>query len=262
MRWTEQETEIIRKIYPEKGSKGVLELLPLKKAKSIRSRAQWIGIKFNRYYHYIRKCRICGLEAHTQEQLKLFRNDSKGCCKRACICINCDLERKATKRTALIKKGLCGACGMPNDRYGSMCSKCISKSNKKYRKLKEAGLCVSCGQPNDRKKLGGNHCSRCLERKNIHFWELKKKALEIIGNGMAKCRYCGANDIRILTVNHKNGRNSNEKNFTGRQTYFRVLSGKRAIDDLEVTCYNCNILYEYTISKRWRTPILEIKGSV
>lgn len=79
----------------------------------------------------------------------------------------------------------------------------------------------------------------------------KLNALRIVsGNEIPCCNKCGINDIRILTLNHINGDgNEDRRDNRACDTYRKVLNGRNT-SDLEVLCYNCNILYEYEISRR------------
>lgn len=76
---------------------------------------------------------------------------------------------EATKRLyrKRIASGLCGTCGKPLDRDGSMCQECCDKK-REYAKenflwYKEHGICPICGKV----KLRGDekHCPECLAKK-------------------------------------------------------------------------------------------------
>lgn len=56
---------------------------------------------------------------------------------------------------------------------------------------------------------------------------------------------CGATDLRILTLNHKNGDGHSDSN----HIYRDIVSGRRKTDDLDVRCMNDNILYEYEMGR-------------
>jgi hypothetical protein len=66
------------------------------------------------------------------------------------------------------------------------------------------------------------------------------------------CINCGNDDIRVLTVNHKNGDGAKERNVSKYRVsrLFRDIQKGRTISDLDVRCYNCNILYEYEQGRR------------
>lgn len=56
-----------------------------------------------------------------------------------------------------------------------------------------------------------------------------------------KCIYCGCDIPEALEINHKEGGGRKVDMKGSRLTYyFNILSGKRSIDDLELTCRICN----------------------
>lgn len=82
------------------------------------------------------------------------------------------------------------------------------------------------------------------ERNRNYIRKLHDKIIDLLGG---KCVSCGVTDKRVLQVNHKNGGGCKEfKKIGALVLYNQILKGKRAIDDLEVRCSNCNIIY------RWR----------
>jgi len=156
-------------------------------------------------------------------------------------CIRCGLEAKTKKDLELFAIGSKNKFGRRN-----ICKKCFAKEAREYRQKRwdEKGLCRVCGKISDR---DGPYCSSCLENMNEYnrrrYWDLRKKVIDFLGG---QCVRCGIKDLRLLTINHKEGRNMRltvDKGHT--RFYYRILNGKRKIDDLEVRCYNCNILYEF-----------------
>ncbi len=80
----------------------------------------------------------------------------------------------------------------------------------------------------------------------------KAKAIAMLGGC---CVVCGESDLRLLTINHKNGDGYKERqsfgtNPDGIAMYRTINSGQRSLEDLDVRCYNHNILYEYEIGRR------------
>ena len=75
--------------------------------------------------------------------------------------------------------------------------------------------------------------------------ELRIKLLNIISNGNICCVKCGCDDIRLLEINHKNGRGNKElqKGKKSLKFYDDILKGKRKTDDLELLCRICNNLH-------------------
>lgn len=69
----------------------------------------------------------------------------------------------------------------------------------------------------------------------------------VSGQAIPSCRRCGETDIRVLILNHLNADGGLERKGgrDGRWITRAVASGEREVSDLEVLCYNCNILFEY-----------------
>ncbi len=75
---------------------------------------------------------------------------------------------------------------------------------------------------------------------------LKIQTFSLLGG---KCVGCGITDIRVLQVNHKNGRGG-EKDLFGAEMYQAIVSKIRITEDLDLRCANCNIIYEYECGRR------------
>lgn len=75
--------------------------------------------------------------------------------------------------------------------------------------------------------------------------KLKLKALEVVGCGKIKCSRCGTSDIRILEINHINGGGNKERRskVSSYYWYTSIIKGERKIDDLNILCKICNLLY-------------------
>lgn len=108
--------------------------------------------------------------------------------------------------------------------------------------------------PNRKRQYERDYSKKNRDRIRANFnrysWKLKRRVLEFLGG--VKCVVCGITDIRILTIHHKNGGGRDEVRTRGRSLrtwYFDIISGRRTKDDLEVRCYNCNILGEYERGK-------------
>ena len=108
--------------------------------------------------------------------------------------------------------------------------------------------------------------STAWKRNNHEAWALiqlrcrintKRKAIHILGG---ECVVCGETDLRLLTVNHINGDGHEDRqnharrrgyaNPDGIAMYRAINQGKRTTDDLDVRCFNHNILYEYELGRR------------
>lgn len=80
-------------------------------------------------------------------------------------------------------------------------------------------------------------------------WELKLEAFKKVGRGKIKSVCCGESDPRVLEINHLKGKP--KKGERARRSFLRrVIEGRRPIDDLDLRCANCNILYEYERENR------------
>lgn len=101
---------------------------------------------------------------------------------------------------------------------------------------------------NNRKKLrvkGAKHYEKnkkqMLEKAKKRYQKFRLKVLNIVSGNNLFCVRCGCNDIRLLEINHINGRGREEtggKFNTG--FYKKIVSGNRKTDDLELLCKVCN----------------------
>lgn len=86
----------------------------------------------------------------------------------------------------------------------------------------------------------------------LRFME-KLNALRKVSNTLEPCcSVCGIRDIRVLTINHLNGDGAKERSATPYRVsriYRDILKG-REVSDLDIRCYNCNVLYEYEQGRR------------
>ncbi len=69
----------------------------------------------------------------------------------------------------------------------------------------------------------------------------KANAIEKLGG---VCINCGITDLRLLTINHRNGTNK-AKRISGWPLYCSILKGTVDISEFDVRCWNHNALYEY-----------------
>jgi hypothetical protein len=82
-------------------------------------------------------------------------------------------------------------------------------------------------------------------------WLYRRRALERLGG---RCARCGITDLRVLQISHRNGDGRLERG--GRQSggrYQKIALGKRDVNDLELLCANCHIIYEHEMGFR-RVP--------
>lgn len=93
---------------------------------------------------------------------------------------------------------------------------------------------------------------RSREKGHLHRLQLKTAAILRVA-GKVQCQVCGIDDIRVLTINHLNGDGYKERHDRISRTYRDIAHGRKT-DDLDVRCYNCNILHEYDLGRR-RLPV-------
>lgn len=115
-----------------------------------------------------------------------------------------------------------------------------------YNERKNKGMCVYCGsQP----AIKGNvACIECRDKKRQRerkrrspHSELRRRVFQLLSQNEIKCVRCGCDDYSLLELNHKNGGGVQERKKTPYVNLYRnILSGKRSIEDFEVTCMVCN----------------------
>ena len=79
-----------------------------------------------------------------------------------------------------------------------------------------------------------------------------KKRMALIELFGGKCSRCGNDDYRVLQLNHINGGGRKDmRNYSSPYAFYKaILSEKRAREDLNLLCGNCNILYEYECGRK------------
>lgn len=73
---------------------------------------------------------------------------------------------------------------------------------------------------------------------------LKFEAFKMVGRGKVECCKCQFNVIGALQINHLKKKPKSEIG-TPRSFLRKIVDGIRSIDDLDLRCANCNLLYEY-----------------
>lgn len=131
------------------------------------------------------------------------------------------------------------------------CSKCHAKlvmaysdahpdaGNERQRKWRERN-------PDAAKRRYWANVEANAERNRATLFRLKGRAILLMGG---KCCCCDCDDIRVLHINHKNGRPEKEHKM-GQGTYKAIIDGRRKTDDLDIRCANCNVIYEYERGNR------------
>lgn len=97
-----------------------------------------------------------------------------------------------------------------------------------------------------------------LRKNKISFlshWEVRdpakdysyRKNIKITGINRlgGKCINCGIDDPRILTINHLNGHKKLAIDRRGDNYWLDFHMDRIKRDEIDLRCYNCNILYEF-----------------
>lgn len=124
--------------------------------------------------------------------------------------------------------------------------------------------CVVCGQVFQSNQPRKVYCSKqCAlkagyarrdpepgrARSVSKYWRMRHEIFTRLGG---QCVACGEDDRRVMQLNHKYGGGGSD-NRAGRGGVYllrRLLSGERDLDDFDLRCANCNILYEYEKGRR------------
>jgi hypothetical protein len=164
---------------------------------------------------------------------------------------------------------VCQQCGQKFQAQRSTrkwCStRCRSRANSKYQRVALRTVpCAVCGQVFQSNQPRKVYCSKqcALKASNARrdpapgrarslskYWQMRH---EIFTRLDGQCIVCGANDRRVLQLNHKHGGGGGD-NRAGRGGVYllrRLLSGERDLGDFDLRCANCNILYEYEMGRR------------
>jgi hypothetical protein len=66
-----------------------------------------------------------------------------------------------------------------------------------------------------------------------------------------KCARCGTSDLRVLEVNHINGKNkSYERKGGGKQRLMLRIANGEKVSHVNLLCANCNIIHEFDRGRR------------
>lgn len=145
----------------------------------------------------------------------------------------------------------CGNSFIPTKFYQKYCSQeCYPKYKKKYVPKK----CLICGKEFIPKSFYQKYCShecyKNYQKRKIflrnYYKEDREKVVKLLGG---KCVYCGCDILEALEINHKNGGGIKELkgkyNYRGKDLMLcrEIISGRREIDDLELSCRVCNSVH-------------------
>lgn len=118
--------------------------------------------------------------------------------------------------------------------------------------------CVGCGTAFEAQRVTRLYCSTDCKQRTYYHRDVEKgrrinrqatlrRKLRIFALFGGHCAVCGTDDHRVLQVNHKNGGGTKERRETRARghTYQHILRGERAVDDLNLLCANCHVIFEY-----------------
>lgn len=160
-------------------------------------------------------------------------------------------EYQTKRRARLLAEGKCG-CGKPVAEGRANCSPCMKKHRERYRRLRDNSLCGHCKMPVTDNR---SYCQSCIDKyrhndavrdRRIYMrarqTSLKQAALEKIGGIV--CIGCGVIDIRVLTVDHKEGdgaklRKEYRHKEHGASLYRKIIRLDNPETCYQVLCYNC-----------------------
>ena|SRR3990167_8765379 len=77
-----------------------------------------------------------------------------------------------------------------------------------------------------------------LAREKRNWREKRLNLLNIIGQGVCKCKVCGFSDYRALQVDHINGGGNKEKKQKTRKEWLENMIGNPSL--FQILCANCN----------------------
>ncbi|MBA7490209.1 hypothetical protein ES702_00744 [subsurface metagenome] len=177
----------------------------------------------------LRKCRKCGLEAHTKEDLELFVKDKQRRFGRDNICKKC----KQVRRKILYKR-------RKWDLNVSILRKCrfcgLEAHNKEELKLFVKNKFAIHGRANECKTCANKYSRR--RRAEIRLIVLKH-----YGGDPPKCACCGEKHLEFLTIDHINGGGRKHEIQIKKQGYRTVtewLYRNNFPKGFRVLCWNCN----------------------
>jgi hypothetical protein len=137
---------------------------------------------------------------------------------------------------ARVQRGVCGHCGSrPLDGKTKMCAICRDKNKVRLAANKERRSSLY-------KTWASKNKERLRARDDRYRKKLKREVLIKYGG---QCVCCGLNDLRFLTIDHKNGGGNEERRRLGGQAgaskAIYVYARKHFPPHLQVMCWNCNM---------------------
>jgi len=196
----------------------------------------------------LKKCSDCGLNAWTEEDLKLFRTHNLYSLNKQNLCKSCysvrynpEGHKRRLQKEKRLKEGLktCSGCGklLPLNEFldesdglggkGTLCKICRCEVSNKWR-------------------LENLEKSRKSRRKSTKKYGKieRQKALVYLSGDPPECRRCGFSDIRALQIDHINNdgfrERKNNKSKIRNSTFVLRLPREEALNKYQVLCANCN----------------------
>ena len=188
----------------------------------------------------LRKCKRCGKEALSKQDLEVFVPHNASKYGRMNQCKECyhkhTSELRLRRKKERNEKGLCLECNGPRDRDGLLvCKTCDAKKHTETQLKKDYEI---------RRK-------RHKIRRREVFTKLSKRDSNI---NKPTCVRCGCDDYKILEINHKNGGGRREyAQYRGYNFIRMIHQGKLDQAQYEVTCKICNAAHyaERITNHKW-----------
>lgn len=132
------------------------------------------------------------------------------------------------------------------------------ETTKKYRQSKA----VQERHREQNRRYYWRHRDTIRALKNPRTRELRHRMkMTLLRKFGGRCQRCANSDWHVLQLHHVNGGGSKER-ASGEdnvKTYRKLLRGKRAADEFQLLCANCNVIQEYE-NGRWWQPTKIIPG--
>jgi len=189
----------------------------------------------------LRVCKDCGKEAHSEEDLLLFKKDKKGLHGRAQLCTLCHNARspKAEKKPYLRK---CFVCGV------EATTKLTLHLFRKDQNMKHgrANICRDCYNKEYFQKYYTQSKERIVNHSRTNCKSLRLKALDVLSDNPT-CIWCGYGDERSLCIDHIHDNGNEERKTHSMNKIYRLISEMSrevAQKDYQLLCRNCNWIKE------------------
>jgi len=109
------------------------------------------------------------------------------------------------------------------------------------------------------RKAKGREYARKLREKQGETYRIQrrkyflKQKLDVIEKLGGVCVMCDINNPIVLTIHHKSGDGGGRyRKILGMTLYRGILNGSISTEDIELRCFNCNILNEYESGRHYK----------